>query len=502
MLSEDIWATTLHQSSPFSIPSKAHYPTTFLCGSYHPLSSATPARPCKISDQWQTWLWQQRQQWSVEQRMSARTMCCFGRIERRHGHSWCTRYYLIIMFDIWCASCPSWICSHSLHLLCGNEASVQEQRMKSMDSPQVGGLNLKHSKTLFFWSCRFSMILTFSAGPPPKRPSAAARQVSGTPPARAPVAFAMQGGHGYPMQGGNVVPSIVPMQGSQQVQMSFQGMNTQNMPPATSSTIPGNVIPQAPSRPPNSVPSALIQAASSSQMRMQSQAQYVQQQELCRSNPSPQPTQWVQQHQQVFTGTAMRREGFGHEALMTPKTTRQEVEERPAMIFLLWPTTTTNHRCSLSCDPCDQIVTYSAKLCEHASHILPVPWFLMVFPVCFLRQHASTILITGHWSCIWRRGTEKRGGSALVFVCMEHYKSIEIAMDFFFTPFTSFDSKPLAHATLLCLAFRMEEERTDMVNHDIACGITIFDYMIWSHNMMPTKYSGKGVGQKLSGFCT
>lgn len=67
-------------------------------------------------------------------------------------------------------------------------------------------------------------------------------------------------------------------------------------------------------------------------MPMQVQAQYVQQQELYRSNRSPQSTQRVQ-HQQVLTG-AMRRDGFGHEALMTPKTTR-EVEERPAVIFLL-----------------------------------------------------------------------------------------------------------------------------------------------------------------------
>lgn len=57
---------------------------------------------------------------------------------------------------------------------------------------------------------------------------------------------------------------------------------------------------------------------------MQVQAQYVQQQELYRSNSSPQSTQRVQ-HQQVLTG-AMRREGFGHEALMTPKTTT-EVED-------------------------------------------------------------------------------------------------------------------------------------------------------------------------------
>ena len=42
---------------------------------------------------------------------------------------------------------------------------MQEQRMKSMDSPQVGGLSLKHSKTLFFLSCRFSMILHFQRRP-------------------------------------------------------------------------------------------------------------------------------------------------------------------------------------------------------------------------------------------------------------------------------------------------------------------------------------------------
>lgn len=42
---------------------------------------------------------------------------------------------------------------------------MQEQRMKSMDSPQVGGLNLKHSKTLVFAGCRFSMILHFQCRP-------------------------------------------------------------------------------------------------------------------------------------------------------------------------------------------------------------------------------------------------------------------------------------------------------------------------------------------------
>ena len=37
--------------------------------------------------------------------------------------------------------------------------------MKSMDSPQVGGLNLKHSKTLVFAGCWFSMILHFQCRP-------------------------------------------------------------------------------------------------------------------------------------------------------------------------------------------------------------------------------------------------------------------------------------------------------------------------------------------------
>lgn len=62
--------------------------------------------------------------WSVEQRMSARTMCCFGRIERRQGNSWwsmyCTRYNLLFDDVSWQVALPKFviICSHTytLHL--------------------------------------------------------------------------------------------------------------------------------------------------------------------------------------------------------------------------------------------------------------------------------------------------------------------------------------------------------------------------------------------------
>lgn len=104
---------------------------------------------------------------------------------------------------------------------------------------------------------------------------------------------------------------------------------------------------------------------------MEVQAQYVQQQELYRSNHSPQQTQWVQQHQQVLTG-AMRREGFGHEVLMTPKTTRQEVEERleqqlQQIIQLVL------YRCSLSYLPCELLYILQSCLNILPCLILPVP---------------------------------------------------------------------------------------------------------------------------------
>ena len=374
MLSEDIWATTLHQSSPFSIPSKAHYPTTFLCGSYHPLSSATPARPCKISDQWQTWLWQQRQQWSVEQRMSARTMCCFGKIERRHGHSWCTRYYLIIMFDIWCASCPSWICSHSLHL---NEASVQEQRMKSMDSPQVGGLNLKHSKTLFFF--KLSIFDDSSLSAQARHPNVQAqlhgKYLERHLPVR-PLLLQCKVATGTQCKVAMWYLPLCPCRAHSKSRCHSKGWThrTCHLQPLRQSPAMSfhRLLPDHPT----------LCHLLSYKLHHPHKCGCSHKPSMCSNKNSTEATLPHNQHNGFSSISRFWQvmQWDVKDSVMKPWWLQRQPDRRwrsdlpwPAMIFLLWPTTTTNHRCSLSCDPCDQIVTYSAKLCEHASHILPVP---------------------------------------------------------------------------------------------------------------------------------
>lgn len=113
---------------------------------------------------------------------------------------------------------------------------------------------------------------------------------------------------------------------------------------------------------------------------------------------------------------------------------------------------------------------------------LPCLWLFMGFSLLlFMVFHASTILMTGHWSCIWRRGTAK-GRKCIGFVCMGHCKSIEIAMNAF-TPFHMLWFKTFG-------TWNLQDEGG---KNWYAWYCLRHHYMLWSHNMMPTKYSGKGV---------
>lgn len=136
------------------------------------------------------------------------------------------------------------------------------------------------------------------------------------------------------------------------------------------------------------------------------------------------------------------------------------------------------YRCSLSCDSYDRLVIYSPKQSEHPSHIYRAFGCSWVFPFCF---SWFFMLQPSWWQDIGAASegvVQQRDGSALVLFAWGIVNSLK-SQWMPSPPFTCFDS-----------TWNLQDEGG---KNWYAWYCLRHHFVLWSHNMMPTKYSGKGV---------